>query len=438
MTITKREEKFIQVSIESNSNKWWTIKQEGTSVYTFNGRVGYAGKGTDGANPVKNFTSEFEAEKFVEKKIKEKLAKGYVPQSTINAGQSVIIKPQGDLRHIARTQIQSDSPETIKLIEYLVQTNAHNISMATSGKITFDEGSGLFKTPLGFVTKDGIDRARGLLTEISTFVIDKKFADRAYHRVLSDYLMIIPQNTGMKLNPETLYPDLIAVQNQNSILDSLEASLQTILSAPPGDNGSAIIDPPKLFDVKLTSVSQGEVFEMLRKFYQKTLNRVHTSSNMDVKAIWEVEIGHMKSAFEKQGKPIGNVQQLWHGTKVGNLLSILKNGYILPGKLSSAAITGAMFGRGIYFSDQSTKSLNYATNFWSGGSRESACFMLLNNVAMGKSHTPSGPTSSPPPNGYDSYFAKAGVSGVMNNEMIVFNTHQISPKYLIQFSVGGR
>ena len=38
-----------------------------------------------------------------------------------------------------------------------------------------------------------------------------------------------------------------------------------------------------------------------------------------------------------------------------------------------------------------------------------------------------------PKNGYDSTFAKAGVSGVINNEMIVYNENQFDLTYLVEF-----
>ena len=57
-----------------------------------------------------------------------------------------------------------------------------------------------------------------------------------------------------------------------------------------------------------------------------------------------------------QGEPIGNVMELWHGTRVENVLSILKGGLIIP-KSSAGHVTGRMFGDGVYFSDQSTNPL---------------------------------------------------------------------------------
>ena len=112
----------------------------------------------------------------------------------------------------------------------------------------------------------------------------------------------------------------------------------------------------------------------------------------------------------------------------------MKSGLIIPKSSGSIQITGRMFGDGLYFSDQATKSLNYSYGYWDGGSKDDNCFMFLADVAMGKIHTPSGPTSSLPKKGYDSTFAEAGKSGVMNNEMIVYRTSQANLRYLIEFA----
>jgi len=60
--------------------------------------------------------------------------------------------------------------------------------------------------------------------------------------------------------------------------------------------------------------------------------------------------------------------------------------------------------------------------------------MFLCSVAMGKYYVPSGPSSNLPKAGYDSTYAKARQSGVMNNEMIVYKTNQCNLKYLVEFS----
>jgi len=59
--------------------------------------------------------------------------------------------------------------------------------------------------------------------------------------------------------------------------------------------------------------------------------------------------------------------------------------------------------------------------------------MFLNQVAMGKYYVPRSSSERLPKPDFDSTFAKAGVSGVMNNECIVYRTNQINPIFLCQF-----
>jgi poly [ADP-ribose] polymerase len=92
-----------------------------------------------------------------------------------------------------------------------------------------------------------------------------------------------------------------------------------------------------------------------------------------------------------------------------------------------------MFGDGVYFSDQSTKSLNYCTGFWGGGASQRA-FMILSDVAMGKIYEPTRSFRGSVSAHGDSVFAKPGKAGIMNNEMVVARTSQIMSKVLCEFS----
>ena len=141
----------------------------------------------------------------------------------------------------------------------------------------------------------------------------------------------------------------------------------------------------------------------------------------------------MARAFEAEGKKVGNVKELWHGTRTANLLSILKAGFQIPAA-NASHVNGRMFGNGVYFSDQSTKSLNYAYGWWQG-KVEDTCYMFLCDVAMGKTYTPKlwSPGEALPKAGTDSTFARGALSGVANNEMIVYRTEQILPRFLVEF-----
>lgn len=425
-----KEARYIMADIEANNNKFWNIIHYADHTVTTQwGRVGETGQS-------KSFphSDEYSADRFYQSKCKEKSKKGYNESKVVINGTKLEAVPSQNLAEVAKKQIATNSPIVLDLIKYLSKVNVHQIISSTT--MSYDASKGTFSTPLGIVTKDAIDEARNLLTTIGNLVQKKDYDNPNFIKTANLYLMRVPQDIGRgKPDLKVLYPSLKAVQDQNGILDALEASLQ--MASTTSDNGKNASEEKKVFEVKLHHVDNGKIIDMIRKKYRSNLFSGHACSHLDVDTVYEVEIAKMANAFEKHGKNLGEIWQLWHGTRAGNLLSIMKNGFVIPPS-NASHVTGRMFGNGVYFSDQSTKSLNYAYGYWDGKGKDDHCFMLLNEVAMGKYYIPSGSSSALPKPGYDSTYAKAGQSGVMNNEMIVYKTNQINPKYLIKFAPKGR
>jgi len=429
------EKRIMTDCVEENHNKFWTgeLYSDGM-VITRWGRVGDSGQ-----------SKEFPGAgvSFLEKKLREKEGKGYrVIESVGTPSSSTSTKSVNhnspDLKNIAHSQIKSNNPLVTKLIDRLVKENAHSIMTSTGGKIVYNDTTGLFTTATGDVVgQKTIDAASGILEEIADMVVAKNYGIDL-GRKTNDYLMLIPSDIGhRKLDVREWWSDLAKVQAQKQILDSLQASLVSATSIPVNGTKAVVAPEEKVFDCQLHLVEDGKEIDRIRKFYKKTWQSVHQSANLDVKMVYSVDINTVSSAFIKDGAKMSNIWDLWHGTKCSNLLSILRAGLIIP-PASSPHVCGRMFHNGLYFSDQSTKSLNYATNYWSGGAKDNNPFMFICSVAMGNYYVPSGPCSRNPPTGHDSYFAKAHQSGVMNNEMIVFRTSQCRLNYLVEFSPSGK
>jgi poly [ADP-ribose] polymerase len=298
--------------------------------------------------------------------------------------------------------------------------------------MTYDESKGTFRTPLGIVTQDALDEARTLLNELVPFVEKSKYQDSVFIDKLQQYIQLIPRKVGRKLIAEEIFPDMDTFQKEGQILDALDASLQEVLTSSD-DKDKDKPKEAKIFNVKLDVLEDKKDFKRIEELYDKTRDRRHTSYKLQIKKIYTVSIKHMYDAFEKYGKSVGNIMELYHGTRTENLLSILKNGLVIP-KSSASHVTGRLMGDGAYFSDIATKSLNYAQGYWGHGTTDNNCFMLLCSVAMGKFYVPNGTGESLPKQGYNSTFAKAHKSGVLNNEMIVYNVNQCNLNYLIEFS----
>lgn len=428
-----KEAKYIMTNIGNNNNKFWNIVMyDDDSVATVWGRVGEGGSTT-----TKPFSSTYAAEKFYEGKCSEKSGKGYQPLQTVEASGSVGTKVSSNqhLEEVATRQIETTSPETVALVRYLTQANIHNILSSTT--MSYDTSKGTFSTPLGIVTKDALTQARDHLVKISDYVANQNWDDTTLPPLVNQYMMLVPRDIGRsRPSARTLFPSLDAIQRQNDILDALDASLQAILTAPKAVGDETEPEAPKLFEVKLHIIEDGKIIDRIRKKYRETQKSMHGSSVLDVKQVYTVEIGAMSRAFQSDGAKLDNIWELWHGSKKGNLLSIMSKGFVIPPSNASHC-TGRMFGNGAYFSDQSTKSLNYAWGYWDG-KQDDNCFMFLANVAMGNTYTPKSYNEHLPKPGYDSTYAKGGESGVMNNEMIVYRTSQIEPVFLVEFSRGGK
>jgi poly [ADP-ribose] polymerase len=430
---TVQEARYILADVEANNNKFWNINiHPNHTVTTHWGRVGDKGQTKDFPQ-----SSQYAAERFFASKCNEKDRKGYVKQRVLADGPTETrVVAASNLEQVAREQIKTNSPELDELVKFLTRVNVHNILSATT--MEYDTSKGVFTTPLGIVTADAILDARQLLTDMGDLVHRRDWDNPQWNKLLSQYLVTIPQNIGRtRPDPQRLFPDVQAIQAQNKILDDLDASLQSVLSGAivKDETGKQVDSAPQVFDVQLHLVQDGRVIDHIKRKYNDTRKSMHASYHLEVSRVFAVEIATMSTAYNHRGKGVGNILELWHGTRVGNLLSILKGGLKVP-PASSPHVTGRMFGDGLYFSDQSTKSLNYAYGAAPGqrGGLEAATFMFLADVAMGKHFVPrSYGGNRYPVAGYDSTFAKAGESGVMNNEMIVYSTDQCNLTYLVEF-----
>lgn len=421
---------MIMTSVDGNNNKFWKAEiHDDNSFHAFNGRVGTNGQ----TQKPKYFGSAELAERELNKKKREKLRKNYVEFDGISENStSDLSKNKIALQQTAMEQIRTKSdPKIIReLVSNLVKKNIHSILKRTD--LEYDDDTGLFKTPLGFVTRDSIDKARKLISDIYPFIKSKDFDDRDVKTMLSEYLMLIPQKVGSKLSVENVLPNTDSVKSQNSILDDLQSSIEQVEAGALKKEDAKEIDIEKnTFNAELSLVSDKAVIADINDFYKKTVKRNHECHRLKIRRIFEVSIDSMTEGY-KEGRKVGNVRRLWHGTRIGNVLSILKSGMIIP-PTNVGHVTGRMFGNGLYFSDISTKSLNYSYGYWDGGTRDNTCMMFLCDVAMGKEYHPTRYSSGLPKKGFDSTFALGGKAGIVNNEMIIYNLAQSIPRYLVEF-----
>lgn len=368
---------------DENSNKVWIGIAYDNGF--FESRFGRVRDGANLTSKSKKFTTRHEAEYELDKKRREKLRKGYKDTVVLdNHVEAEMSKGRRqELSRIAAEQIGGGAidPVTAGLIEYLAEVNIHHITQATS--IKYNPASATFSTPLGVLTHDAISRARDLLNDI----LDKNGIgpeDPERTARVRDYFQLVPKDFGMRVPPAAeLLANEDQIQAEVSILDAPQATLESVVPDVKGQ---------KLFQCRLIKVPHytddgKRMFREVRTLYESTRNAAHHpgAAKLKMTRLYEVEIETMKAAFDLTAKELGNVRSdLWHGTRASNLLSILKHGLVIP-PANATHCTGRMFGNGIYTSVQSTKALNYATDFWNrSGTRDQRTFMFLCDVALGK------------------------------------------------------
>lgn len=412
-----------------NSNKVWIgMAFEDGGFETRFGRV------RDGANLAskrKTFDSKFEAGYELERKRNEKLRKGYRDTGTFTSGETIVkTSVATDLKEIATKQISgAEDATTAALVKYLAEVNIHHITHSTS--ISYNAANATFSTPLGVLSPETVGEARNLLNQISKFNSTSGYSASRRESVIKDYFQLVPKDFGVRIPPvRELLADDKQIQAESAILDALEASINS--DAPQTEE-------EKLFSCKLIKVphwtDDGKAeFRRVRSLYDSTKNANHQTNSLKLTRLYEVEIETMKVKFDAVAAKIGNIRRdLWHGTRASNLLSILRGGLIIPPP-SASHCTGRMFGNGIYTSLQSTKALNYATDFWNrSGKSNQKTFMFLCEAALGKVHKPKSSGSAFPAKNSDSTWVEAGTAGVMNHECIVYDTAQINLCYLAEF-----
>ena len=413
----------------ANSNKVWIGAAFDDGSYEVRwGRV------RDGANlqsKRKSFGSASAAEIELEKLRGEKLKKGYRDTEVFAESEIELVKTvdsKTDLAKIAAAEIDGAADETTaELIQYLAEVNIHHIRQTTS--IKYNRSSATFSTPLGVLQPSAIDKARTILGRVQ----NNGLPTGIKNGLKTDYFRLVPRDFGMKIPPlDSLLSAQTEIDEQANILDALDAALKQTTG-----QGT---DAGKVFACKLNKIphwtEDGKTkFREIRELFKSTVNAGHgRTATLKLKRIYEVEIPAMKQAFDETASKIGGVRNdVWHGTKASNLLSILKGGLIIP-PASAVQCTGRMFGNGIYTSLQSSKALNYATNMWnSSGNSNQRTFMFLCEAAFGKTHKPKSSGGNFPAAGTDSTWVEAGSCGVMNHEAIVYRTSQMNLKYLCEF-----
>ncbi|MCX6214327.1 ADP-ribose polymerase [Spirosoma sp.] len=397
--------KLMMVTAENN-NKYYEMREKENGTFEAHyGRVG--GFRSKSVHPMAQW----------ERKVREKKSKGYTDQTHLFATTRL----ETDASTIANPEVRSLMARLLDLAKQSIFQNY---------VVTAQE-----------VTRKQVENAQQLLDELAD-LLAVNMDTAAYNVKLLELFRVIPRRmskVGEHLagaspqSAEELQPLRDHLAEEQSTLDVMRGQVEL---AP--EETSADQPQPTLLDslnLAIEPVTDAHVIKLIK--------RMMGTDVFKFEAAFSVRHAATDAAFDAYVRQQTNrkTMALWHGSRSENWLSILKTGLLL--RPANAVITGKMFGYGIYFADQFSKSINYTSlngSVWANG-RQSEGYLAIYEVHVGEQleltkHEPShmqldgnalkqlGPQ-------YDSVFAKQGVS-LQKNEFIVYNPAQCTVRYIVK------
>jgi poly [ADP-ribose] polymerase 2/3/4 len=463
--------------IVNNNNKYYNLevqvsKNGKSRIFTQYGRVG----GT-AAKEYRVCNDQSHAETEADKIVKAKTKKGYVEVKLAKAdvgsevGKSKVETSKVSIDDLKKIGIKvADEDKSSKLhpeIKDLVRTwfgvTAEFIELNLDTK----------KCPLGQLSVDQITKGKDFLEEARKIVHMTKPDVTELNRLTNLYYSNIPHNFGYaKINADALrLDDDSKIDKAFDILDVFgdAKNVQSVISTKSAVDSQYATLNAEMEWVDPTDPTWKWIDAMLhgtRAYNHSGLGNLKTHKVFRVKRNKEQD--NFLAAAEKIAKECGkhnpsevyskfvktrpdvpkalqdiyakaNICPGWHGTRRANMIGITTKGLLI--RPSGVIHAGSMYGDGLYWASNSTKSINYCDvkgSYWAHGTNKTA-YMFLADVAFGNQTMANGSyyynLKNIKPN--HSVWARAGKSGVINDEFITYTPtgpgQQHAIRYIIEF-----
>jgi len=462
--------------IVNNNNKFYNLEIVKDSkgqlyLYTVYGRVG-----ASGAKEYRVCDSQAQAEKEALSIIKSKTKKGYVEvklakadvgsavgQAKIDASVSVESLKKAGVKITEEPAVASKlHPEVQDLVRTWFGVTQEFVELNLDTK----------KCPLGQLSLDQIDLAKQILDQARTQVHAKKPDVKELNKLTSQYYSNIPHVLPHRIDADMLrFDDDPKIDKALDILDVFAdaKNVQAVISKK-----SAIDSQYATLNAELEWVDPLDpTWKWIDKMVHETRAHNHSGlGKLKVHKVFRVRRNNEDKNFLENAQEIAkqcgkfrpsetyarlvkerpdvpkaldeiykkaNVCPGWHGTRRANMIGITTKGLLI--RPSGVAHAGSMYGDGIYWATNSTKSINYCDvkgSYWAQGTNKTA-YLFLGDVAYGNyemaSYSHFYTRKSIEPN--HSVFARAGNGSIINDELITY--HPTGPKqqhalrYIIEF-----
>ena len=407
-----------------DSNKFWNAypQNNGTFIVRY-GRVG----GSEQSH-IYNMSQW-------DKKIKEKLRKGYVDVS--GNYQEVIEESKEDTEDDAEDEFTLIKNNSVREIIKRLYEYANNVIQAS------------YKVQANVVTQKMVDDAQKILDDLNTNY--KKLSVEDFNEKLIKLFVTIPRK--MKRVADHLVSNkdefTSVLEEEQSILDTMAGQVyqpkekQIHINLDGSEYKESMLEK---MGITMEDATEEDV-EIIKKAMGDSAHRF-------VKA-WRVSNYETEKRYKKYviENSIGNVRLLCHGSRNQNWFNILKTGMLI--RPSCAIATGNLFGLGLYWSNPDkynggvAKSIGYTSvrsAYWTSGGSDTG-FIAFFDVAIGDSYD----VYSFGSQYYDFNLEKLqqtkpgawslwahgqgsrnGGSTLINDEIIVYNINQATIRYLVE------
>ena len=388
--------------LENNNKFYEMIQKDGETMFTVRyGRVGATC--TEHQYPSRQW----------DKKLNEKLKKGYTDMTNIKSAHR-----QGG------SVFENISEESVKKLMLDLERYAGAI-IGASYSISKES-----------ITYAMVESAKEELEILKDLVTSDSDRGDIFNEHLVKLFKIIPRKMNLVSNYLAHGKKGMAevYARELDLIETVEADLQIRAIKTEKVDEQEAVDPLEQLGLEIRPVTEDEMKIILD----------HLDSRVPVKPknAWRVINKKTQKAFDEyvEQNNIKTTKLFWHGSGNGNWLSILSKGLLI--RPSGAAYTGSMFGDGIYFAPKASKSWGYTSyrgTYWRGGTEDTA-FMGIFNTAYGD---PYFPTDHDSWHSFNANFikkknancvhAKAKSCGLMNDEIIFYNSSQVTIQYIVEF-----
>ncbi|XP_038631572.1 poly [ADP-ribose] polymerase 2 [Scyliorhinus canicula] len=370
-----------QTNLQHNNNKYYIIQlleddaKRNFSVWLRWGRVGKAGQN----NLISCGTDLDKAKEIFEKKFLdktkndwsmraffEKVAGKYDILSRDYSGDAPADKELGEAAKAPNVESKLDR-QVQELMELICNIQAMEEMVL---QMKYDTK----KAPLGKLTTAQIKAGYISLQKIES-CINRNMTGKALVEACNEFYTRIPHDFGLKTPP--LIKSKKELQEKMELLEAL-SDIEVAIKVVKSDLKSTENPLDRQYHSLQCSLQPlehtAQQFKVIEKYLQSTHASTHQDYTMKLLEVFDMEKEGEGDLFRTD---LDNRQLLWHGSRLTNWVSILKQGLrIAP---PEAPVTGYMFGKGIYFADMSSKSANYCF-----ATRErNVGLLLLCEVALG-------------------------------------------------------